>query len=374
MHRTLSLVLLAALAPLGGRAGAQTVTLTSPAPLLDRPAGRAVATLRAGSPLDRGATRASHTAITLEGWVDSSAVRPARRGEWQLIVRTPATLRSSAAAGAAVVAELPTNMGLKRVSRRGAWVQVRRDGWVANSRLPRSVATRSTARGTVASESPAVVRAPATTQKAPATAQKARTVTPPAPSRAPAAAATASVPVAATARRDSAPPAGALTPSRTATLRDAPDGARELGALAPNALLMPMLRDRGWVKVRVEGWVREDDVLPADTALRATLTAADLRADPNGTRGRQVRWDVEFLAFRTADPLRRDLVNGEPYMLARGPGSENALLYLALPPSLVEQARGLPALAPLTVTARVRSGRSEPSGVPVLDVLSLTRR
>jgi hypothetical protein len=260
-------------------------------------------------------------------------------------------------------------MGLQRVSRRGRWVQVKRDGWVANSRLPRSVATRSTARGTVTA-SEATKKAPA----APATSSQGRAATPVPATRTQAAAATPPAPVVASAIRDSAPPPGALTPSRTATLRDAPEGARELGALAPNALLTPLVRDRGWVKVRVEGWVREDDVLPADTALRATLTAADLRADPKGARGRQVRWDVEFLAFRTADPLRRDLVNGEPYMLARGPGSENALLYLALPPSLVEQARGLPALAPLTVTARVRSGRSEPSGVPVLDVLSLTRR
>ena len=366
MHRPLFLVLLAALAPLAGRAGAQTVTLAASAPLLDRPGGRAVATLRAGSALEHGAARASHTAVTLEGWLDSTAVRPARSGEWQLIVRTPVALRRTASASAPVIAELPMNMGLKRVSRRGRWVEVRRDGWVSNARLPRSVATRSTARGTVASGAAADAPAPQ------GTSQKSRAATPAGGTRS--RAATTTPLLAAAATRDSAPPAGALTPSRTATLRDAPEGARELGALAPNALLVPLLRDRGWVKVRVEGWVREDDVLPADTALRATLTAADLRADPNGTRGRQVRWDVEFLAFRTADPLRRDLVNGEPYMLARGPGSENALLYLALPPSLVEEARGLPALAPLTVTARVRSGRSEPSGVPVLDVLSLTRR
>jgi hypothetical protein len=138
--------------------------------------------------------------------------------------------------------------------------------------------------------------------------------------------------------------------------------------------MTPLARERGWVRVRVEGWVLERDATAADSLLRAELSAADLRADPEGTRGRMVRWDVQVLAFQTADPLRRDMAPDEPYLLARGPGTENALLYLAIPPSLVPTARAVPSLTSVTVTARVRSGRSEPVGVPILDLQSLARR
>jgi hypothetical protein len=126
------------------------------------------------------------------------------------------------------------------------------------------------------------------------------------------------------------------------------------------------------VRVRLEAWVPETDLLPADTSVATQLAAADLRADPDGTRGRTVRWEVELLAFQVADALRREFAADEPYLLVRGPGGENAMLYLALPPSLVASARGLPPLTRLLVTARVRNGRSAPAGLPLLDLLTFT--
>ncbi len=86
-----------------------------------------------------------------------------------------------------------------------------------------------------------------------------------------------------------------------------------------------------------------------------------------------LRWEVQLLAFQTADPLRRDLAPDEPYLLARGPGAEHALLYLTVPPSLLTFARSLAPLSNIVVTARVRTGRSEPAGVPVLELLSIAR-
>ena len=58
-------------------------------------------------------------------------------------------------------------------------------------------------------------------------------------------------------------------------------------------------------------------------------------------------------------------------MLARGPRSENAILYLVVPPSLISTARTLQPLAKIAITARVRDGRSEPVGIPILDVQSI---
>ena len=73
---------------------------------------------------------------------------------------------------------------------------------------------------------------------------------------------------------------------------------------------------------------------PATITL-TNLSAAQLRSDPRGTKGKIVKWTVEALSYQLADGLRREL-NGEPYLLARGPGMERAMLYLALPDSLVK--------------------------------------
>ncbi len=168
-----------------------------------------------------------------------------------------------------------------------------------------------------------------------------------------------------------APSAGAMHPTKSARLFVAPSGAA-IGDLGAQAVLEPIARDRGWVKVRLEGWVNERDLTTMESA--PGLTAADLHADPAGTRGRTVRWEVQVLSLQTADPLRREMARDEPYLLARGPGSENALLYLAIPPSLATVAATFPPMTTVIINAKVRSGKSEPSGAPILDLISITKR
>jgi hypothetical protein len=157
-----------------------------------------------------------------------------------------------------------------------------------------------------------------------------------------------------------------------AALRDAPSS-RVIGDLRAAANVEVIARDRGWTRVRIEGWVPDSVLTPADTTFRAGLSAADLRADPVSARGKMVMWKVEFLALQTADPLRHGLADDEPYILARGPNSENALLYLVVPPSLMGTARALQPLAKIIVTARVRDGRSDPVGIPILDIQTIRR-
>ena len=161
--------------------------------------------------------------------------------------------------------------------------------------------------------------------------------------------------------------------SANVVLREAPEG-HALATLGPGAPLTAIARDRGWVRVRIEGWVREDSV-QASNGGQGSLSAADLRVDPQGAKGKTVRWDVQVLALETADFLHRDLSPDEPYLLARGPGSENTLLYVAVPPAMLASAKILAAAAPVTamLVATVRVGRSEPVGVPVLDAQSIAR-
>jgi hypothetical protein len=146
-----------------------------------------------------------------------------------------------------------------------------------------------------------------------------------------------------------------------------------VGQLAKGATVEVLAREKEWVRVRLEGWVRDTDLTVADSTLRP-LSAADIRSDPAGSQGKLVQWQVEAVALQTADALRTGLQPGENYLLALGPGAEKTLVYLVVPPALLPSARSLPPLSQITVTARVRNGKSEPAGVPILDLQSLSRR
>lgn len=348
MRRTICL--LALLAP--AAAGAQATSVRSATALRAAPGGAVVAQLHPGTPVTRDAVRGAWTQITVEGFVNRSVLR-GRNQDYPISAADGATLRGAPSPGGRALARLGQGMGLRRVSTHGEWVRVRRTAWVPTAAL-----------------------APPGTATA-----RAKAPRPPAPPRG----------VAAAARRDSgvvtrsaagvlaAPDstgpdtAALLAVEHRAPLRLAPDGAA-IATLDSTARVTTVARDRGWVRVRLEGWVQAADLGPADSTVLAGVSAADLRAQPDRYRGRTVRWRVQKIALQTADPLRKGMAPDEPYLLARGPGSENALLYLALPPSLVETARRVDPLSDLVVIARVRNGRSEPSGVPLLDVISLAQQ
>jgi hypothetical protein len=146
-----------------------------------------------------------------------------------------------------------------------------------------------------------------------------------------------------------------------------------IGQVNRGSTVEVLARDRGWVRVRLEGWVRESDLIVADSSLRP-LSAADIRSDPASAQGKLVRWIVQAISLQTADALRTGMSPGEPYLLALGPGVEKSLVYLTVPPGLLPAARNLPAMADVVIVARVRNGRSEPAGVPILDLQSITRQ
>ena len=167
------------------------------------------------------------------------------------------------------------------------------------------------------------------------------------------------------------------TATRATVVRSAPITGTEapptLGQIAKGATVDVIGKDHDWVRVRLEGWVHESDLVVADSTLRV-MSAADVRANPAAAQGKLVRWEVEAIAFQTADALRTGLQPGEQYLLALGPGNEKTLIYIVIPATLTQTARSLTPMAPITVTARIRNGRSDPAGVPVLDLQSLTRR
>jgi hypothetical protein len=335
-------------------------------PLLATPGGRELATIRAGTPVRAATVRQGFTQVTLDGYIDASLVG-ASRDSFPNTVRASggARLREAGRSAAAIIAELRDGMGLTPISRAGGWIRIRRTGWVATSAL-----------GPAREPAPPSNRGGRGSRGAPPRDPPPRD---PPPASPPAATPPVAQTSASTAQQSAPPPqttsplGGALSPAGPAILRASPAG-DTIARLDSGAVLVPLARESGWTRVRIEGWVRDGEVVPADPALRVTLSAADIRAAPDRARGAMVRWDVEFIALQRADALRPDMRLDERYILARGPGNESALLYIVVPPALIAQAEGLESLDRLTIVARVRVGRSEPVGVPILDLVSLTRR
>ncbi len=330
--RRIAFVALSAL--LSGTAAAQALAID--AELLAAPGQRPLATLKKGAAIRLGATEGQYVHATVEGWL-AAPLLAAGSDSFPVTVRpgTGARLRAAPSAQSALVAQLRAGIGLVELRRQGAWVAVARSGWVRSSLVDTQRPVTVAASGTTDTTTPRAASAPE--------------------------------------RTDSSRNGIELTPTAQTTLTSHPDGPR-VGTLAPGARAVVTGRERGWIRVQVEAWAREADFTVADTAMRGALTAADLRADPEGTIGRLVHWEVQILAHQVSDPLRKGLAINEPYLLAQGPGREQSLLYLAIPASLAVVARDIPDLAKVTITARVRTGKSEPVGVPILELISIVRR
>lgn len=339
--------------------------LEADAQVRSSPTGNVVATLRRGTTWTTGATRSGWTSLTIQGWVESSRFAGPRDsfpehigGDNSLRIRETPSLNGR------ILGEFEGGAGLRVLERRGNWARIRREVWIPTTGLAARAAVTLPAPATTTP----TTRTPATTTR-PTSPSPGGAVAPITPT--PATVASASPPTESSATAPRGP--GALRAETHATFRSAPDGIL-LGELAPGAIVESRGRDRGWVRVRVEGWVPESLFVPADTSFGATISAADLRLDPAANRGRLIRWEVQVVALQTADPLRRDLARDEPFLLAMGPTGEDAILYLAVPPALLTEARAIPAMDRVRITARVRNGRSAPTGAPILDLLSIVRR
>ncbi len=364
-HVAILVALLAA--PAAATLGAQ-VRATRDAEVRATPDGAVIATVQSGTTWEGAGARGGFTRVTLDGWVDASLLA-GRRDSFPASIGGSGTvrLRAEPSLNGRILGMLEAGAGLRIAERRDGWARVRRDAWILSSAVAPAPARTASGPARAAAD-PAPTKAAGSAGRG-GEPPRGGNSSPGAASPSAGAAAAATEPAAS----DEPVREGMLRAAAAVPLRRAP-GTAPIGALERGAVVDPVARDRGWVRVRIDAWVPESLFVPADSSFVNALTAADLRLDPEFYRGRTVRWTVQVVSLQTADPLRRALAADEPYLLAMGPEGENAILYLAVPPSLLEQARGLPPLAEVVVTARVRNGRSQPTGAPVLDLLSLVRR
>jgi hypothetical protein len=358
---------------------AQSRVVTTPAAVLASPSGKAIGSLHPGTSLRVLETRGAYVKVTIDGFVERARLSAQRGNSTPRVGSRAAVVRVRGASTARSVASLDagTAVAVASATAPTGWAKVSRDGWILKSSLdrPSSESARSSGADrhvTASPKSNGSARKASGGEVAAASSAPRPSAAPTREAASPAAAirggATSTAPAGATTIADSS-----LVPMANIALRAAPD-AKPLATVVQGTTLTPLARDRGWVRVRLEGWVPENEVAPADTSFRTGVSAADLRADPVGSRGKLVRWSVQILATQKADVLRKDLAPDETYLLARGPYEESALLYLVVPPSLLVAAKSIPELSQAMVTARVRTGRSDLVGVPILDLLTITPR
>jgi hypothetical protein len=298
-------------------------------PVFGEIGGNRLGQLSRGARFTAGASRSDHTQLTLEGWIFRASLRAAGQGGHPLAVgRTPSENMRDAPNGR-VLAQLVAGFLVDTTERRGQWVKVRRDVWVATSGL----------RG-----------APAQTAGRPQPSAAGRL--PP-----------ASTP------QDTADPRRGVVRRRMQLFR-APDSAA-IGSLEAGTPVRITARAGGWVRVETQAWVRESEIRASDAGILTGLSAAELRGAPDEFRGRLLRWTIQFLALQTADELRPDFTPGQKYILARGPAPEYAFVYIAVPAERLAEVQRLEPLATVTVVARVVNGRSTYLANPILELVEL---
>jgi hypothetical protein len=129
-------------------------------------------------------------------------------------------------------------------------------------------------------------------------------------------------------------------------------------------------RSGEWVRVQVEGWVRQADVKPAEAGVLAGISAAEVRAAPERFVGQTLDWRLQIIAVQLADELRPEMPPGQPYLLTRGPLPEAGFVYVMIPAERVAEFRALPALHEMTLRITLKAARSRYLATPVAELVS----
>lgn len=315
------------------------VRLARETPLLREPGGVTLVSLVRGLRLTPGKVSGNFLEVTVTGWLFTASTTPNQRDGFNLSVDAAGGENLRAEPNGAVLGKAAEGALFARLRRSGGWTQVRRTGWIARS----AVAERAQSSGQAAPR-PQAPRS-----------DSAGIATPP-----PAARADSGVPAAADNAMRGTLQAGAL-------IQRTPDGETVATVQSPTLITLGA-RDREWVRVAIEGWVRQSEVQGAVAPIPA-ITAAMLREQPDRYVGRTVDWRLQFLARQQADELRPEMPLGHAYLLARGPLPETGFVYVMVTKAQSDQLQGLKPLDELTVTVTVRAARTRYLATPVVELV-----
>jgi len=185
-----------------------------------------------------------------------------------------------------------------------------------------------------------------------------------------AAAATTSAAAPAVPAAEDGPQVDRVKTVKEAPVHATPEGA-PVGTLRTGTAARVLGRVDGWTRVQIEGWVRDADVRPDSGTTLTGVTAAEVRAEPDQYVGRTVDWRLQLISVQIADDLRSEMINGQPYLLARGPLPEAGFVYVTLTKAQADQMRALPPLQELVLRVTIRAARTRYLETPLVDLVSV---
>jgi hypothetical protein len=154
-----------------------------------------------------------------------------------------------------------------------------------------------------------------------------------------------------------------------------PDG-DTLALTRPGTELRILAREGNWIRVRLDGWSWAPEGEGQESTAAggpSDLTPDQVVQDPEGSRGRTVTWELQFVSLERAEQIRTDFYEGEPFLLARTGTGDNLFVYIAVPPERLGEVDGLIPLERIRVVGRIRTGAAALTGNPILDLLEFTR-
>jgi hypothetical protein len=342
--------LLLAVAPLSAQARSRLAGATE---LRRGIGGMVLGSLPDGVTVTAGRAQGSWVEVTLNGWIIGGSVGPTARDGFDLIVTATDGENLREAPNGSVLARFRKGTLLRKLGVRTGWVHVKRTGWV-----PRRLVT-----------APPIETASLSPRQNPAPAKP----SPAKPAQQPGSAQRPGV------QRQTPPPADALMPAgqeirveaaKSAALAATPDGG-QLATLEPGTGGRIVGRAGAWVRVQLEGWMRESDLKPASDGAEVGVTASEIRADPERYVGKTLEWRVQVIAIQTADELRSELPSGQPFLLTRGPLPEPGFVYVIVPRDQLAQFQSLPPLQELTLRIIVRAPRTKYLATPVVELVGV---
>jgi hypothetical protein len=296
------------------------------------PDGIPLVSLPAGTDVETRDARGDWHEVVVEGWIFTSSTNPTKREGFDLVVSAADGENLRESPNGEVVGRVRAGALLRKLESRGGWTRVSRAGWV-----PRKAISAP-----VAADTPAVTRPDTAGDSA----------LPPAP----------------------AARIGGADPDRAAVARATPVYASpqggQYGTLQTGAPARVLGRSGEWVRVSVEGWVRDIDLQAATGGALTGITAAEVRAEPARYLGRTVEWRLQLISVQTADELRTEMARGQRYLLTRGPLPEPGFVYVIVSESQAAEFRAMPALQELVLRVNIKAPRTKYLTTPVVELVS----
>jgi hypothetical protein len=310
------------------------------------PAGTPLVSLPAGTPIETGAAKGDWREAAVEGWIFSPSTAPTRRDGYDLVVTSDEGENLRRKPNGPVVGRVREGTLLEQVGKQGKWFQVRREGWVR-----RAAVTQRKSRTDQATQT----QEPAKPQGGATAARTARGRTP-SPAAAP--------------PQPPAGPAEGVEVSRETGLARAPDST-PYATLQPGIPARVMARSGDWVRVQLDGWIKEADLKPADNGVLRQVSAEEVQSSPARYVGQPLEWRLQLIAVQVADELRPEIPAGRPYLLTRGPLPEPGFVYVTVPDSMVARFKALPPLQEMTLRVSLTAARTRYLATPVADLLTV---